>query len=218
MPLKKKYTFPRPATAADSSQLKQRKPRKSMPRPSGASDAELRAEVARRETVTTDRRRRLDAKKIRDVAAAATVDQEEASRGGMMNPPGHNPHAAWRGRQGVAPATLSPTMPPWGYVPSPGYSKGDAHGNFNPNTTFPHGAPQRSFPTVSAMTRALPHPAFSTTSTPGTTTRRRRTPAASPAPSRRRGVLLFASTLSLQFNYTDADMDEIITSGSVAAA
>ncbi|KAE8790513.1 putative methionyl-tRNA synthetase [Hordeum vulgare] len=73
------------------------------------------------------------------------VDQEDASRAGMMNPPSRNPQAAWRGRQGVASlANLSTTMPPSGYVPLPGYSDGDAHGGFNPNTTFPHGAPQCS--------------------------------------------------------------------------
>ncbi|KAE8819060.1 hypothetical protein D1007_03041 [Hordeum vulgare] len=96
----KKYTFPRPAIAADASQPKQRKPKKPMPRPVGVSDAKWRAEVAHRETVTADRRRRLDAKKIRDTAEAATdvaVDQEEVSRARMMNPFGRNSHAAWRG-------------------------------------------------------------------------------------------------------------------------
>ncbi|KAE8793795.1 putative methionyl-tRNA synthetase [Hordeum vulgare] len=42
---------------------------------------------------------------------------------------------------------------------------------------------------------------------------------ASPTPSVLHGVLPFAPTSPLQFNYVDAaDMDEIITSGSVAAA
>ncbi|KAE8818646.1 putative methionyl-tRNA synthetase [Hordeum vulgare] len=36
--------------------------------------------------------------------------------------------------------------------------------------------------------------------------------------SLRHGVLPFAPTSSLQFNYVDADMDEIITSGSAAVA
>ncbi|KAE8786206.1 hypothetical protein D1007_39991 [Hordeum vulgare] len=106
----KKYTFHRPAIAIDSSQPKQRKP---MARPAGISDAEWRADVQLREAVTTDRRRRLDAKKIMD--ATVTVVDEEVSCTGMMNPPGRNPQAAWRGRQGVASsANLSPLMPPWG--------------------------------------------------------------------------------------------------------
>ncbi|KAE8812878.1 putative methionyl-tRNA synthetase [Hordeum vulgare] len=42
--------------------------------------------------------------------------------------------------------------------------------------------------------------------------------AASPASSRHHGVFSFTPTLSLQFNYADADMDEIITSGSVVVA
>ncbi|KAE8779801.1 hypothetical protein D1007_47163 [Hordeum vulgare] len=73
MPSKKKYTFPSPVTAADSSQPKQWKPRKSVARPAGVSDAEWRADVQHREAVTTDPQRRLDAKKIRDVAATAVA-------------------------------------------------------------------------------------------------------------------------------------------------
>ena len=138
MPPKKEYTFPRPASAVDSSQAKQRKP---MPRPAGVSDAEWKAEVQRRESVTTDRRRRLNAKKIKDAAA---VDEEEVSRAGMMNPLDRNQQTTWRGRHGVAsPTNLSPLMPPWGYESSPGYSGGDVHGGFNPNTTFPQGTPDR---------------------------------------------------------------------------
>ncbi|KAE8808581.1 hypothetical protein D1007_14970 [Hordeum vulgare] len=71
-----------------------------MPRPAGVSDAKWKADVQRREAVTTDWRRRLDAEKIRDAeaaAAAASVDQEEVSHEGMMNPPGRNTQAAWRG-------------------------------------------------------------------------------------------------------------------------
>ncbi|KAE8814511.1 hypothetical protein D1007_08022 [Hordeum vulgare] len=89
---KKKYTFPSPATTADSSQPKHRK---LMPKPTGVSDVEWSADVQRREAVTTDKWRRLDAKKIRDAAVA--VDQGEASCAGMMNLPDHNLHAAWRG-------------------------------------------------------------------------------------------------------------------------
>ncbi|KAE8775027.1 hypothetical protein D1007_52524 [Hordeum vulgare] len=81
MPSKKKYAFPRPANAVDSNQPKHRKPRKLMPKPTGVSHVEWRVDVQRREAVTTDRRRRLDAKKIRDAASCT----------GMMNPPGCNP-------------------------------------------------------------------------------------------------------------------------------
>ncbi|KAI4966472.1 hypothetical protein ZWY2020_040835 [Hordeum vulgare] len=109
-------------------------------------------------------RRRLDAKKTEgpSKAVAAVVDEEEVSRAGMMNMRGRNPQAACRGRQGVPSATISPTMPPWGYVPSPGYYDGDAHGGFNPNTTFPYGTPQRSSPTGFDHDPRTPSPAFST--------------------------------------------------------
>ncbi|KAE8767595.1 putative methionyl-tRNA synthetase [Hordeum vulgare] len=110
-------------------------------------------------------------------------------------------------------------MPPWGYVPSRGYSDGDAHGGFNTNTTFPHGAPQRSSPTGFGHDPRNPSPAFSA----GLNTRYNYSPLvysseASPAPPLRRGVLPFTPTSSVQFNYTDADMDEIIKSGSITAA
>ncbi|KAE8801324.1 hypothetical protein D1007_23019 [Hordeum vulgare] len=125
--LPKKYTFPRPATTVDSIQPKQRK---LMPRPASVLNTEQRTDIQCREAVTTDQRRGLDAKKIRD-AADATVAATSA--------------------------------------------------------TVVHYSPS----------------AYSS--------------AASPALSLRRGVLPFAPTSSLQFNYADAaDMDEIITSGSVA--
>ncbi|KAE8812764.1 hypothetical protein D1007_10092 [Hordeum vulgare] len=121
------------------------------------SDIEWGADVQHREAVTADRQRRLDARRIRDAAAAATaaleLDQEEA-RAGMMNLPGLNPQAAWRCRQGASVA-LSPMMPPWGYMSSPGYSDGDAHGGFNPNTAF------RSFPTGFGHNPHTPSPSFS---------------------------------------------------------
>ncbi|KAE8818648.1 putative methionyl-tRNA synthetase [Hordeum vulgare] len=210
---KKEYTFPRPASAVDSSQAKQRKP---MPRPAGISDAEWKAEVQRRESVTTDRRRRLNAKKIKDAAA---VNEEEVSRAGMMNPRGRRPQAALTGLQGVAPATLSPTMPPKGYVPSRGYYDGDAQGGFNPNTTFPHGAQECSSPIGFSHDPRTPSPTFSV----GLNTQYNYlssvySSAASPAPSLHRVVLPLAPTPSLQFNYADADMHEIMTSGFVVAA
>lgn len=69
-----KYTFPHPATAADSSHPKQRK---LLPRLTVVSDVEWRADVQRREAVTIDRRRRLDAKRTRDVTEAAGADDQE---------------------------------------------------------------------------------------------------------------------------------------------
>ena len=137
----KKYSGPRPVATADSTQPKQRTLRAPQAKPSGVSNAEWRAEVQRREAVTTDRRNRLNAKKAK---AAAAVEQAEASRAGMMNPPGHGPQATW-GSQCVA-GQLLPPPPPWGYAPSPSYSDGDTHGRFNPNITFPHGAPPRASP------------------------------------------------------------------------
>ncbi|KAE8779091.1 putative methionyl-tRNA synthetase [Hordeum vulgare] len=139
---------------------------------------------------------------------------------GMMNPPSHNPQVAWSGLQGVAPATHSPTMSPWGYMYSRGYSDSDVHGGFNPNTTFPHGTPQRSFPTGFGHDPRTPSPAFSVNlNTEYSYSPSTYSSAASRAPSLRRGILPFAPSSSLQFNYANAaDMDEIIMSGSVAAA
>ncbi|KAE8809388.1 hypothetical protein D1007_14067 [Hordeum vulgare] len=87
----KKYTVPCPASAAGSTQPKQRQP---MARPIGISDTEWWANVSGREAVTTDRRRRLYAKRARYAAAATAVNQEEASRAGMMSSLGRNPQAA----------------------------------------------------------------------------------------------------------------------------
>ena len=67
------------------------------------SNADWRAEVQRREAITTDRRNRANAKKARDSAALTAVaaaeqpersaEQAEAARVGMMNPPGgHAPY------------------------------------------------------------------------------------------------------------------------------
>ncbi|KAE8775715.1 putative methionyl-tRNA synthetase [Hordeum vulgare] len=100
-----------------------------------------------------------------------------------------------------------------------GNSDGSAHGGFNPNTTLPHGTPQCSSPIGFSHYPRTPSPAFSV----GLNTQYIYSPpvywlAASHVSSLRRGVLPFAPTSSLQFNYVDADMDEIITSGSVAAA
>ena len=144
----KKYVIPRAATTATASiaQPKQRKPRAPPSKPPGMTNAEWRAEVQRREAVTADRQNRAIAKKARDnlaraAVAAASADQAEAeaTRAGMMNPPGsHAQYAPW-GQQGVG----SPQ--PWG-SPSPGYTEGDAHSEFNPNVTFPHGYPAQRMP------------------------------------------------------------------------
>ncbi|KAE8811294.1 putative methionyl-tRNA synthetase [Hordeum vulgare] len=109
-------------------------------------------------------------------------------------------------------------MPPWGYAPSPSYSNGDVHGGLNPNTIFPHGVPQRSSPTGFSHDPRTPSPAFNA----GLNTQYRYLPpvysSTSPAPPLGRGALPFVPSLELQFNQTDTDMDEIITSGSVAVA
>ncbi|KAE8799945.1 hypothetical protein D1007_24565 [Hordeum vulgare] len=171
-----------------------------MPRPAGVSDTEWRADVLRQEAVTTDWWRRLNAKNIRDAAeAAAAVDQEDASYAGMMNPPGRNPWAAWRGREGIAPATLSRAMLPSGYVPLPIYSDSNTHSGFNPNTTIPHCVPQLSSLTGFSHDPRTPSPAFSTgLNTQYSYSLSAYSSAASPAPSLRRGVLPFVPTLSLQ--------------------
>ncbi|KAE8805386.1 Malonyl-coenzymeanthocyanin 3-O-glucoside-6''-O-malonyltransferase [Hordeum vulgare] len=104
----------------------------------------------------------------------------------MMNPPGHYERAAWGSQQSVAsPANFSPPLPPSsGYAPAPGYSDGDVHDCFNPNITFPHGAPQRSSPSGFNPGPRTPSPVFNA---------------------------------GLNTRHIDADMDEIITSGFVAA-
>ncbi|KAE8808653.1 putative methionyl-tRNA synthetase [Hordeum vulgare] len=48
-----------------------------------------------------------------------------------------------------------------GYVPSRGYSDGDAHDGLNPNTTFRHGALQRSSPTGFGHDPRTTSPTFS---------------------------------------------------------
>ncbi|KAE8802540.1 putative methionyl-tRNA synthetase [Hordeum vulgare] len=105
-----------------------------------------------------------------------------------------------------------------GYVPLPGYSDDDVHSGFNPNTTFLQGAPELSFPIGFVHDPLTPSPVFNTV----LNTQYNYSPptylsAALPTPSLHRAVLPFMPTSSLQFNYADADMDEIITSGSVVA-
>ncbi|KAE8781712.1 Malonyl-coenzymeanthocyanin 3-O-glucoside-6''-O-malonyltransferase [Hordeum vulgare] len=121
----------------------------------GISDAQWRADVQCREAVTTVQWIKLDAKRVRDATIVATIDRAEASQAGIMNPPGRNPHAVWSHQ-----ANLSPTMSPWGYAPSRGYSDGDAHGGYNPNTTFLHGMMHLSSPTGFSHDQRTPSPAF----------------------------------------------------------
>ncbi|KAE8795578.1 putative methionyl-tRNA synthetase [Hordeum vulgare] len=191
-----------------------------MARPSDVSNAVWNADVQRREAVTTDRRNRLIAKKARDMTAAAVADQGEVPRAGMMDPPNHYPQAVWGSQQRVTSSTnFSLSLPPsWGYTPSPGYSNGDALGGFNPNITFPHGTPQRSSPSGFNPDPRTPSPAFNI----GLNTKYSYSPSAYPSASHvsplHRGALPFVPGLAPQFSYTEASMDKIITSDSVAAA
>ncbi|KAE8816608.1 putative methionyl-tRNA synthetase [Hordeum vulgare] len=110
-------------------------------------------------------------------------------------------------------------MPPSGVRALALLLRCDTHGGFNPNTTFPHGTPQRSFHTDFGHDSRTPSPALSTGfNTQYSYSSSTYSSGASPAPYLCRGILPFAPTSSLQFNYNDADMDEFITSGSVVAA
>nr|XP_020174565.1 uncharacterized protein LOC109760142 [Aegilops tauschii subsp. strangulata] len=170
-------------------------------------NAEWRAEVQRREAVTADWWNRAIAKKARDnaaraAAAAASADQAEAeaTRAGMMNPPGsHAQYAPW-GQQSVG----SPSPQPWG-SPSPSYADGDAHGGFNPNVTFPHGHPAQRTP--SPAFAGVQYPPYNY-SPPAY--------ASSPTPHLRRCVLPFSHLGDT--DETEGDMDDIIAAGSAAAA
>ncbi|XBI53787.1 hypothetical protein VPH35_035951 [Triticum aestivum] len=191
----KKYVVPRAAATATASvaQPKQRKPRAPSSKPPGMTNAEWRAEVQRREAVTADRRNRAIAKKARDNvarAAAASADQAEAeaTRAGMRNPPSSHVQHAPWGGVG------SPSPQPWGCTPSPGYADGDAHGGFNPNVTFP----MDTRPNYPPYNYSPPAYAFS------------------PTPPFRRGVLPFSHLGDT--DETEADMDDIIATGSTAAA
>ncbi|KAE8818714.1 hypothetical protein D1007_03533 [Hordeum vulgare] len=108
-------------------------------------------------------------------------------------------------------------LQPWGYAPSPGYSDGNAHGSFNPNIIFPHGAPQRSSPSGFNPDPHTPSPAFNASLNTQYSYSLSTYSSASPMPPLRRGALPFIPGLAPEFSHTDADKDEIITSGSVAA-
>src|SRR4051812_18581087 len=93
---------------------------------------------------------------------------------------------------------------------SPGYADGDAHDGFNPNITFPHGHPAQCTP--SPAFAGVQYPPY-TYSPPAY--------ASSPTPPLRRGALLFSQASSSHLGDTDAteaNMDDIITTGSAAAA
>nr|XP_045086279.1 uncharacterized protein LOC109751380 [Aegilops tauschii subsp. strangulata] len=202
----KKYVVPRAEATATASvaQPKQRKSRAPPSKPPGMSNAEWRAEVQRWEAVTADRRNRAIAKKARDNAARTAADaasaEAEATRAGMMNLPGsHAQYAPW-GQQGVG----SPSPQPWG-SPSPGYANGDAHGEFNPNVTFPDGHPAQRTPSPAFAGVQYPPYNYSPLAY-----------ASSPTPPLHRGALPFSHLGDTE--ETEADMDDIIAAGSAAAA
>nr|XP_020168005.1 uncharacterized protein LOC109753517 [Aegilops tauschii subsp. strangulata] len=214
----KKYVIPRAATSvtATVAQPKKRKLRAPPSKPPGMSNADWRAEVQRREAVTADRRNRALAKKARDNAAraaAAATDQAEAeaARVGMMNPPGgHAQYAPWSQQSVGSSAGFLLSPQPWGCTPSPGYSDGDAHGEFNPNITFPHGHPSQRTP--SPAFAGVQYPPYNY-SPPAYVS--------SPTPPLRRGALPFSQSSTSHLgdtDETDTDMDDIIVAGSDAAA
>nr|XP_020163102.1 uncharacterized protein LOC109748488 [Aegilops tauschii subsp. strangulata] len=178
------------------------------------TNAEWKADVERREAVTANRHNR--AKKAREKAAHAAAaaaaehaaaEQAEAARAAMMNPPGH-PYAAWSQQSVGSPAGFSSSPHPWS-TPSPGYADGDAHGGFNPNITFPHGRPVQRTPSPAFTGVQYPPYTYSPSDY-----------AASPTPPLRRGLYSQASSSSHlgDADTTEADMEDIITAGSTAAA
>ncbi|KAE8778310.1 hypothetical protein D1007_48823 [Hordeum vulgare] len=119
----------------------------------------------------------------------------------------------------ASPTNLSQVMPPWGgtrphlatptatrmAVSTPTLPSRMAHRNVSP-------------PSASATTRALPPPVFNADLNTQYSYSSQAYLSASPAPPLHRGALPFVPGSALEFNHTDADIDEIITSGSVAAA
>ncbi|KAE8812391.1 putative methionyl-tRNA synthetase [Hordeum vulgare] len=88
---------------------------------------------------------------------------------------------------------------------------------FNPNTTFPHGTPQRSSPISFIHNPRTPSTVFNA----GLNTQYSYSPlaysSASPTPPLHHGALPFVPGSALQFSHTNADMDESMKSGSFAA-
>nr|XP_020168324.1 uncharacterized protein LOC109753808 [Aegilops tauschii subsp. strangulata] len=123
---------------------------------------------------------------------------------------GHDPYASWSQESIGSPAGFSSSPQPWVCTPSPGYAHGDAHGGFNPNITFLHGHPTQ--PTPSPAFTGVLYPPY-TYSSPAY--------ASSPTPPLCRGALPFSQGSSSHLGDTDtteADMDNIITTDSAAAA
>ncbi|XBI26317.1 hypothetical protein VPH35_051063 [Triticum aestivum] len=187
----KKYSMPRAAATATGAvtQPKQRKPRAPPTKPPGL----WRVEVQRREVVTADRRNRRIAKKARDNAARAAAASSSAEAPVVSHA---HQYAPW-GQQGAG--------SPWGSS-SPGYADGDAHGGFNPNVTFPHGHPATRMP--SPAFAGVQYPPYNYSPPPAYAT--------TPTPHLYRGPLPFSHLGNA--DDTGADMDDIIATGSAAAA
>ncbi|EMS46259.1 Malonyl-coenzyme A:anthocyanin 3-O-glucoside-6''-O-malonyltransferase [Triticum urartu] len=79
--------------------------------------------------------------------AGAPEAEAEATRLGMMNPPGgHAQYVPWSQQSVGSPFGFSSSPQPWGCTPSRGYADRDAHDGFNPNVTFPRGHPTQRTP------------------------------------------------------------------------
>ncbi|CAM0874586.1 unnamed protein product [Alopecurus aequalis] len=200
--------------AAYPAAVKVRKQRATKPRPPSLTHAEWKADVDRRSIVYGERAKRGVAKKKRDAAAA----EEEASRELLAKdrqqprPPHASQYAQgdWAASQQsvVSPASFSPPL--WPYSSSPDYADGDVLGGFNPNTTFQARGPP-SFPVDQ---RASPAFAIDLNSP------YRNSPTYSSSPNLRCGALPFGpgSSSTPQFSATDAEINDMITTGSVATA
>ncbi|CAM0902630.1 unnamed protein product [Alopecurus aequalis] len=206
----KKYKAPR--AAADPAVPKVSKPRIPKPRTPGLTTAEWKADVHRRQVVTGERAKRGEAKKKRHAAAA----EEQASRAIMVNdrhqprPPHASQYAqgVWvASQQSVAsPASFSPAV--WTYSSSPDYAADDALAPpafaIDPHSPPPFGpGPPRG-------------PAF----TADVNSPYRYSSAYSSSPNLRRGALPFGpgSSSTPQFSATDAEINDMIATGSAAAA
>ncbi|CAM0881406.1 unnamed protein product [Alopecurus aequalis] len=197
----KKYKAPR--TAADLVVVKVRKPRAPKPRPLGFTHAEWKADVDRRSVVSGERAKRGVAKRKRDAAA---VEEESV----------------------VSPASFSPLV--WAYSPSPDYADGDALGGFKPNTASQARGPP-SFPVDPRAPPAFaidpggppafgPGPPRGPAFTANLNSPYSYSPAYSTSPSLCRGALPFGagSSSTQQFSASDAEINDMITTGSAAAA
>ncbi|CAM0879536.1 unnamed protein product [Alopecurus aequalis] len=237
-----KYKTPR--AAADPLAVKVRKPRAPKPRQPGFTNAEWKADIDRRSVVSGRRAMRGEAKKKRGVAAA----EEEASRAIMANdrhqpmPPHASQYAqgVWAASQQsvVSPAPASFSPPVWNYSSSPDYADGDALGGFNPNTAFqarappafaidPRAPPAFAIDPQAPLAFAIdPHgpPPFGPPRGPAFTadlnSPYRYSPAYSSSPNLRHGAFPFGpgSSSTPQFSTTDREINDMIATGSAAAA